>query len=70
MPTVKVNLELELQLGDANPEAVKTAGREMIATLSETSNPNVEDVTVTSVDANVHYSVDCMPEEEIGELLA
>jgi len=68
MPTVKVNVEVELQLTDVTPEAIKTAGREMISALSETSNLNVEDVSVTSVDAIVQYSVDCMPEEEINDL--
>ena len=68
MPVVKVSVEVELQLTDANAEAVKTAGREMIASLNQTSNLNVEDVTVTSVDAIVQYSVDCMPDDEIEEL--
>ena len=68
MPTVKINVEVEVQVTDANPESVKTVGREMIASLSETTNLNVEEISITSVDAIVQYSVDCMPEEEISDL--
>ena len=68
MQVVKVSLEVELQLTDASTEAVKTAGREMIVALNQTSNLNVEDVTVASVDAVIQYSVDCMPDDEIEEL--
>jgi len=68
MTTVKINVEVEVQVTDANPESVKTVGREMIASLSETTNLNVEEIAVISVDAVVQYSVDCMPEAEIEEL--
>lgn len=70
MPKIKVQIETDVEVSDANPELIKVLGREIIAGIAQSTNNNVnvEDITVTDMKANVSYSVDCMPEQEINEL--
>jgi len=70
MAKVTYNVEVEVEVTDANAELLKVAGRELIAGISSSldQNQNVDDIVVSAIEANVSLNVDCMPDEEINEL--
>lgn len=70
MAKVEYSVKVYIDVEEATPELLKVAGREVIAGINTSldHNQNVTDITVTDVNATVALSVDCMPDEEIGEL--
>jgi len=72
MAKVTLSVSVEVEVSEVTPELLKVVGREVIAGINTSidNNQNVEDIEVSAIEAKVSLSVDCMPDEEIGELAA